>query len=362
MKRISATLILLFLATLPGARAAQYAVAELGVLPGYDSSIPVALNNHGEVVGYSLTAGSSGQAHSFLYSGGVMTDLNTLTGANVAVYDINDSGVIVGSLTHYAPDGQCARYTAFVWDPAEGLNDLDALSPNGVSYAVAINNNGEVTGDSDSRGFIWNRTSGMRAIPTFGGGFGEAYDVNSQGLVVGIAQSPDDQLPFAYDGSTFIDLTGELGAHSRPYRINDSGQIAGILYPGHAFLWSEAVGMHYLGSLDEGDYYDSISGLNNSGQIVGTYQHYSGAGGPIPFLYSDGQLTRVADLLPADSGWPAIYGVGGINNHGQILAYGYVNGKSHAFIMTPVPEPTSLLALAGGVAGLGGLALKRRRA
>jgi len=38
-----------------------------------------------------------------------------------------------------------------------------------------------------------------------------------------------------------------------------------------------------------------------------------------------------------------------------------LNGYGFKFTLTAVPEPSSLLALAGGIAGLGGLALRRKR-
>lgn len=353
MKRMCITLIL-FVLTLPCARAAQYTIADLGILSGYASSHAVALNNHGQVIGYSLTSGFE-EAHSFLYSGGVMTDFNELSGANAQVADINDSGAVVGSLIHYAPEGQCPRYTAFVWTSFEGLTDLGALSDNGLSGAEAINNNSEVTGNSDGKAFIWDKQGGMRAIANaFGGSGVNAYDIDNSGRVFGSAQDAGpnhDWLPFFYDGSAMTNLR-ELGMTGAGILSNDSGQIAGILYPGHAFIWSESAGMHDLGSIGEGYYCSSISGLNNSGEVVGIYQNTSGTGSVKPFLYSDGRLFRLEDLIPANSGW-SIQSAADINDHGQIVGQGYYNGAFRAFLMTPVPEPSSLLALAGGLAGLG---------
>src|SRR4051812_43738035 len=75
--------------------AVTYTITDLGTLGGASSSAS-ALNDQGQVVGTSLTA--SGQAHAFLYSGGVMADLGTLAGQNYSrAQDINNAGNVVGA-------------------------------------------------------------------------------------------------------------------------------------------------------------------------------------------------------------------------------------------------------------------------
>ncbi|MDH7602808.1 MAG: PEP-CTERM sorting domain-containing protein, partial [Armatimonadota bacterium] len=46
-----------------------------------------------------------------------------------------------------------------------------------------------------------------------------------------------------------------------------------------------------------------------------------------------------------------------INNNGWIVG----TSGGQAVLWTPVPEPPSILALVGGITGLGGLALRRKR-
>src|SRR5438477_9429202 len=72
----------------------RYAITDLGTLGGTASSA-TAINNNGQVVGYSSLA--DGSTHAFLYSAGAMVDLGTLGGATSSPNDINDSGVVVGS-------------------------------------------------------------------------------------------------------------------------------------------------------------------------------------------------------------------------------------------------------------------------
>jgi hypothetical protein len=48
-------------------------------------------------------------------------------------------------------------------------------------------------------------------------------------------------------------------------------------------------------------------------------------------------------MIPANSGWTSLFQATDINNHGQIAGIGTINGEMHAFLMTPVPEPPSLV-------------------
>jgi probable HAF family extracellular repeat protein len=73
---------------------------DLGTLPGKDWSQAAAINSSGVIVGYSSAVGRE-QPLAFVYSNGVMTDLNTLVDdarilTLTMAQDINDKGVIVG--------------------------------------------------------------------------------------------------------------------------------------------------------------------------------------------------------------------------------------------------------------------------
>lgn len=110
--------------------------------------------------------------------------------------------------------------------------------------------------------------------------------------------------------------------------------------------------MHDMGTLG-GD--DSIArGINDNGQVVG-YGQITGNSSVHAFLYDDEDMIDLNNLLPANSGWELYY-AHGINNLGQIIGWGDINGESHAFLMTPVPEPATVSLLA-----FGGLALLRKR-
>src|SRR5262249_52696313 len=75
-------------------------------------------------------------------------------------------------------------------------------------------------------------------------------------------------------------------------------------------------------------------GINNAGQVVGS-SGMAGAMATHAFLYRDGALTDLNDLIPPDAGW-VLSDASGINDAGQIVGYGSHNGFcNHAFLLTP---------------------------
>lgn len=132
-------------------------MTDLGVLPGGDDeSGAAAINSFGQIVGssghtdldtYEITS------RSFLYDRGVMTALPVPSSESYAG-DINDSGVIVGTMR---AGGGVSPWHAYIY--ADGVvTDLNSLIPPGSSlhllFANAINNAGQIVGVAyDSRAF-----------------------------------------------------------------------------------------------------------------------------------------------------------------------------------------------------------------
>src|ERR1039458_2242988 len=101
------------------------AMKDLGTLGG--SSTGYAINNSGEVAGYS-------NGNAFLYNGTTIQDLGTLSGTTSLAYGINDSGNVVG-YSNFA-GGDSHSYHAFLYSGGV-MTDMGALGGTS-SYASAI--------------------------------------------------------------------------------------------------------------------------------------------------------------------------------------------------------------------------------
>ncbi|MHB8728387.1 MAG: hypothetical protein ACYC9K_05045 [Sulfuricaulis sp.] len=234
-------------------------MTDLGTVGGSNSGA-TAINNNGQVVGASSPTGDPfvgfPVSHAFLYSGGVMTDLGTFGGYNSAATAINDNGDVVG----YANTGVTDH--AFLYSGG-AMTDLGTLPGYATSYAVGINNSGEIAGNAASaRGCTWNSIQPCHAFLYSGGAMTDlgtlpgyknsfALSINNSGQVVGVAQTagaPAFETPFLYSNGSMVDLNSLLPANSgwqllNAYGINDAGQITGSgNHNGgtHAFLMTPA--------------------------------------------------------------------------------------------------------------------------
>ena len=159
--------------------------------------------------------------------------------------------------------------------------DLGTLGDFSSSYAVGVNNSGQVVGNSytdwgspDSRAFSWTASEGIIDLGTLGGRTSEARAVNASGQVVGMSSLAQDRARHAFMWTAaggMIDLGHLGGGYSTAAAVNASGQVVGFSETsqpeGHAFSWTPAGGMIDLGTL--GGRYSGAFAINDRGQVVG---------------------------------------------------------------------------------------------
>lgn len=324
-------------------------ISDLGTLGG-TTSIAYAINNAGQIVGSSQTApGTNGAVFgtAFIYSGGQMHDLGVLGGNASVAYAINNQGQVVGQSTVGAgnPNVPAPNSGAFLYTGGQMI----ALSST-TSGATDINNNGEVVGFSNVPGTIPPRPNAT------------IFQGNGA-TVLGTLAGPPVNTDFPF-------------ASSRANAVNDSGQIVGSssirsgdVNAQHAFLYDSGklvdIGTPGLPSVISNPNSTAID-INNLGQVIGVSSGFALNGAPIAeaFLYDHGIVTNLSTLPDVVKAGLKIDTVSGINNLGQIAGYGLINGEQHGFILSALAAPEIdgskgmlALALLGGILSL----MKRRQ-
>lgn len=314
------------------ASAAQYTIKDLGTFGGSYSEA-FGINASGQVVGSAATA--SGQGHAFLYSGGILFDLD-LPGTFGTARAINDAGQVGG----YYYDGS---YQAFL-DTNDQITDLGTLGGN-YAAAYAIGASGQACGSSytssnEEHAFLWS-AGVITDINAFGGDYSSARGINASGQVVGFAYLPSGAFhAFVRTGTASTDLGTLGGDYSEADAINDAGKVVGQAYlhgniKAHAFLWNGSGALKDLGQLPGGNYSQALALNPTASQIVGR------ASVPDPnfivyhaFLYSNGKMKDLNQLIPGRSGW-ILTEATGVNAAGQIVGTGTIHGQQHAFLLNP---------------------------
>jgi probable HAF family extracellular repeat protein len=117
-------------------------MVDLGTLSGYSSSIARGINDLGQVVGFSAIA-TGVVSHAFLYSNGIMTDLGIPAGATgSSAAAINHSGQIAGSIGTVS-SSHAALYSNGAWTDLGGMPGATL-----GTTATGINDAGRIIGQA----------------------------------------------------------------------------------------------------------------------------------------------------------------------------------------------------------------------
>jgi probable HAF family extracellular repeat protein len=209
---------------------------ELGTLGG-STAQAFAINARGWVAGYSNTTDNL-EAHATLWKSKHPIDLGTLPGGTLSIgRALNDYGDVVGySRTGTGGDADFAT----LWKNGTAVN-LGTAGGN-QSYAEAINNKGQIVGYRDidnaglyRRAILWENGK-TRDLGTLGGTASQAEAINQCGLIVGYSQNSKGVMRGTlWHGAQILDLN-KLLAPGTPKTtdvfdardINDRGEILAV--------------------------------------------------------------------------------------------------------------------------------------
>lgn len=348
----------------------SYSFTDLGTLGGI-ASYANAINSSGQVVGYSWTADRTVRAT--LWNGTTAVDLGALGGEFSEAYDINDAGQAVGYVI--GVNGQ----RGVMWDGTT-VTYLGA----DLTYATSINNSGQIVGVGSvfvaGNGFntqdaYYNQAKLLNGdtatnLGTLGGLTSAPSSINNQGQVAGydevnVGELSNSRHATLWNGTTITKL-GDSPNFSTAVAINDLGQVAGYsLFAGsgswglRATVWSEN-NIIDLGTL--GGNYSYAFGINSLGQVVGSANSID-SNVLRATLWNDVTAIDLNSFLDINtsSAW-LLTEAKDINDSGWIVgnAVNMTTGNTHAFLLTPVPEPENYLMMVVGISLVVGVSRRKK--
>lgn len=303
--------------------AATYEIVDLGEV-GLSDTGQSDISNKGYIVI------NSGNGERVLFKNGKkLRVLDELGGDGGEVYrvGVNNKGWVVGTTE---PDG--GDHAPVIWKKDGTVVKLKqpAGGPFASLDAYDINNKGQVVGqmtptsDFLSKAIVWSKeTAKPKNVLKKGFINNPAYAINENGDVV---------------GSSFIILNGKfkITGNLLGLDINNKGFAVGL--SGAAGIGDAAYYDGKVKSLKKaGDGFSTALSVNNNGQIVG---HASATlGGDDDAIIWNGKSAKPKklDKLITDKDWDLVKAQS-INDKGQIVGYGELNGEQHFFLLNPVAK------------------------
>jgi probable HAF family extracellular repeat protein len=247
---------------------------DLGSMGG-SLSQGLAINNNGQIAGYIQTSSKDVRAFFWSPESGAQIIPSLGSGTSDEAVALNDSGQVVG-YSYIGPP--TSAYHAFLWSQSSGIQDLGSL-PNGTStIPYDINAAGDVVGQVGFAGgtivgFLWTPTGGMEQIP---GGPGfisySALAMNDSNQVIGqYSDSSSDFNAYLWSASSGIEDLGST-PNGAVTSINDAGNVVGGV-SGNPALWINGDASQNLSALVQPknpNYLNGFiaNGINANGEIV----------------------------------------------------------------------------------------------
>lgn len=310
-----------------------YKLRDLGELGG-GFSWAVDISNTGYIVGSSILR--DGSSHAVVWYRGRMIDITPNEEYNLfypaGASGVNDLGQVVGTYNSGTP---------FLWEKGilHNLNELTRggfPNPTGVGPRK-INNRSQITGfyatkENQLHGFLWELGRLQDLIP-LDDGFSDAMDLNTNGIVVGRSSTSVGTHAVAWKNRQVRDLRFP-GDNCQAFAVNIWNQVVGESSNESsisAYMWDRGK-VTALGSF--GGHDTHAFDINSQGEIVGSSDLYGTIVNSHAFIWKNGSMRDLNDLIPPLSGWTLNSAIA-INDFGMIVGTGInPEGKSHGFLLS----------------------------
>jgi uncharacterized membrane protein len=293
----------------------QSPAVDLGTLPGFDTSGASDINPRGEIVG---TVGPEDRPVYWASSRSAPVELPGVPEDFICTAaSINAVGQIVGSFV--PPDGYFPQ-PVFWPDSNAAPIYLPVTNEFPNSLAASINAAGNI--------------------------FGDAFNADvTEFHAVFWASSTSAPVALAAPGGEFINTDFDLFLPSSQ-GLNNAGNMVGVAVNAdfselRAVFWassaSPAVILSTTGEFPNGQ----AEGISDRGQIVG--EGFNSDFSDLHAFMWPSSASPGIDLntvIPSDSGWELLL-ARGINNRGEIVGTGFLNGAQHAYVLIPVRSPVA---------------------
>ena len=385
----------------------NYQVTDLGKFGGINAE-SFAINEEGLMVGFST--GTDFSSHAFVYQNDTLVDLGFLIndllpgGVSVAL-GVNNNNIATGFSTQALDSGEVDADGEVIFNNINvgtyfdianlTVNALPQVDPdiNRETRGISINDNNIIVGfasidppdDVDSngdpisslfdRGFFYDIASDQMTI------VGSLDDndaatvvlraINNDNFAVGVSTQLVNEINstqvFSVDLSapnelTRLDIFG--GAIQQAWDVNAAKKVVGSARTEtnqnvQAYLYDvQTAAATALGYLNDNFGFSQAFGINDSDQIVGTSQIQNSPSTFHAFIYENGSMKDLSNMIGCDTGW-ILQEARAINNTGVITGNGIFEGERRAFSLTPLagtaPDCELLNSSGGGSVPVSGL-------
>lgn len=306
------------------------------------------INSRGEIFG----VGQSQRQNVWFSTSGSNLNVSAPLPGNITISSLNATGQGIA----YATTGSSDRSYYYV---ENGI--FTPLAVNGQkAEPTAINDAGQVTlstfdRSGKARAYVYSSAGGYQEIAPAGGSSTTAINISSSGAVIGDTENADGRAEaYLYAKGVMTKLTSGYLAPSHAVAINNAGQITGWatarngLSNRQAFVWADGK-YQFISQIS------TSVGIDGLGRVVGYDESLTMA-----MLWDGNETYKLTDLV-GEEGWYFPL-VGGINEAGQISAYGCRDDICEVLRLdplSPVPEPSTYAMLLAGMALLTCAARKR---